>query len=226
MKWRVVPNDTLLLHARIRNRHRGEQRLGIIRAAERRTTLPRPHLTTRPRYIRHARRDLLHHREIVRDEQVRQRAIALELHQQSEHLRLPVTSSADTASSEHHELRLYRECPRDRDALALPARELVRQLRRIARAESDFLEGARHARIGFRALRELVRLNSLATVRPTRMRGSSELADPETRPACGVAVAQRLAFECEHVDPVERHAAGRRLDQAEDRAPGGRLAGA
>src|SRR5206468_7834808 len=77
-------------------------------------------------HYRHARGDVLHHREIVCDEDVGEAELALQVLQQVDHLRLDRDIERRYRLVAHDEARLDRERPRDADALALAARELVR----------------------------------------------------------------------------------------------------
>ena len=133
-----------------------------------------------------ARGDPLDHGEVVRDEQVGEAVIALQPREQREHLRLHRDVERGDGLVEHDELRLDRQRAGDRDALALPAGELVREPRGVAGAQPDLLERARHARVRRGALRELVRLDPLANGPARRAcEGRATCADPGTRPASG-----------------------------------------
>ena len=72
--------------------------------------------------------DVPHHRQVVRDEQVGQAALALQVLHDVQHLRLhrDVERRGRLVADEELRLRGQRTC--DRDALSLPARELVREL--------------------------------------------------------------------------------------------------
>ena len=112
---------------RIRCGHRRQQRLrvGMVRRVEQRVALGQLH---QPAEIHHRDpvRDVPHHRQIVRDEQIRDAEPLLQVLQQVHHLR------ADRYVQRRHRLvgddhaRLRRHRPRDCDALALAAGELER----------------------------------------------------------------------------------------------------
>ena len=84
--------------------------------------------------------DVLDDREIVRDEQVGEPAVALQILQQVDHLRLHRDVERRHRLVADDEARLDGERARDADALALAAGELVRIARRVLGAQADFLE--------------------------------------------------------------------------------------
>src|SRR5205085_4403315 len=81
--------------------------------------------------------DVLHHREIVRDEDVREVEAPLKILQKIDHLRLDRDVERQDGLVADDEPRLDRERARNADALALPARELVRIAPRVVRREAD-----------------------------------------------------------------------------------------
>ena len=83
---------------------------------------------------------MLHHREIVRDEDVGEAEAPLQVAQQVEHLRLDRDVERRDRLVADDQLRLDRERAGDRDALALAAGELVRIALREARLEPDQLQ--------------------------------------------------------------------------------------
>ena len=87
--------------------------------------------------------DVLHHREIVRDEQIGEPALLLQILQQVDHLRLHRDVERRHRLVAHDELGLHRERARDADALALTAGEFVRIARRVLGAQPDLLEQLR-----------------------------------------------------------------------------------
>ena len=119
--------DPLALHLRVRHRHGGEQRLGIgmLRIA---VELARVGQLDDAAEIhhRHAVGNVLHHGEIVGDEQIGQVELGLQILQQVDHLRLDRHVERGNRLVAHDELRLHRERARDHDALALAAGEFVR----------------------------------------------------------------------------------------------------
>src|ERR1035437_8136713 len=164
-------------------------------------------------------RDPLDDREVVRDEQIREAVVALQPRQQRQHLRLHRHVERRYGLVEHDELRLDGKRPRDRDALALSAGELVRELCGVARAQPDLLERSRHPRVRRGAFRELVRLDPLANGAAhahSRIERGVWILEDDLHPAA--EPAERLPLQREHVRAVKRHASGGRLDQAQDRA--------
>jgi len=73
-----------------------------------------------------AGRNVSHHREIVRDKQIGQSKLALQILEQVDHLRLNRDVESGNRLVADDELGVNRERARDADALALPTRELVR----------------------------------------------------------------------------------------------------
>ena len=71
-------------------------------------------------------RKVPHHRQIVRDEQVRKPELAPEILQQIHDLRLNRNVERRDGLVADHELRLERDGAGDADALPLPSRKLVR----------------------------------------------------------------------------------------------------
>ena len=94
----------------------------------------------------------LDHREVVRDEQVGEVQALLQVDQQVDDLRLDVDVERRDRLVGDDELGRDRERARDRDALPLAARELVRKLLRRARARPD----QRQQLVDARAQRRLV----------------------------------------------------------------------
>jgi hypothetical protein len=73
-----------------------------------------------------ARRDVAHHREVVRDQHQARPNSALQFLEQVDHLRLHGDVERRDRLVADDQLRLGGERPRDADALALAAREFVR----------------------------------------------------------------------------------------------------
>ena len=91
--------------------------------------------------------DVVHDGEVVRDEQEREAELALQAAHQVEHLRLHRHVERRGRLVADQERRVAGQRPRDRDALALSAGELVRELLPVGAAEADLLEQARDARL-------------------------------------------------------------------------------
>ena len=84
-------------------------------------------------------------REVVRDEEVREIELPLQLLEQVDDLRLDRDIERRDRLVEDHEVRVDRERASDADALALAARELVRVAGGGVRREADDLEQLTHA---------------------------------------------------------------------------------
>ena len=70
---------------------------------------------------------IAHDAEVMRDKQISQVELVLQVLQQVENLRLHETSSAEVGSGQHNQARLHGQARRGRcDALLLPAAELMR----------------------------------------------------------------------------------------------------
>ena len=78
--------------------------------------------------------------QVVRDEDVRQVEVALQVLQEVEDLRLHRHVERRNRLVADDELRVDRESARDADALALTARELVREAVVVLGVETDDLE--------------------------------------------------------------------------------------
>ena len=81
--------------------------------------------------------DVADDREVVRDEDVRQPEVALQRLEQVHDLRLDRDVERGHRLVEDDQLRVERERARDADALALAARELVREPVRVLRRQAD-----------------------------------------------------------------------------------------
>ena len=90
-----------------------------------------------------------HEPQIVRDEQIGQLQLLLQIHQQVDDLRLHRHVERRHRLVEDQERRVQRERARQADALALAAAELVRiaiEVRRVQADEAEQLGDARRAR--------------------------------------------------------------------------------
>src|SRR5262249_24831676 len=165
--------------------------------------------------------------EVVRDEEERELALALELAQEVDDLRLDRDVERRRRFVEHDELRPRCERPRDPDALLLTAGELMREPPRVLRAEADHLE----ERL------ELTLHRGLRNDAMHEQRLGDELADRVTR----VQRIERILVDHLHVAApapefrrpqardrltLEQHVPPRRLLEAEDATPDRRLAAA
>ena len=173
---------------------------------------------------RHLVGDVLHSRQVVRYEEVRQAEPLAEVDEQVEHLRLDRHVERGDRLVQHDELRFEHQGPRDRDPLPLSAGELVgialerrggharaveglfdamEAVGRVAHAMDDepFLEDPPHGHAGIEGAVRIL---------------EHDLHPPAERPQR--SVAERADIMAGDDDPP----AGR-LDQAEDAATDGRL---
>ena len=88
--------------------------------------------------------DVLDHREVVRDEQIRQLQFVLQIHQQVDDLRLDRDVERGDRLVADDQVRVERQRAGDADALALPAGEFVGIGLHRLRPQSDSLEQMRH----------------------------------------------------------------------------------
>ncbi len=116
--------------------------------------------------------DVVHDREVVRDEEVREPELALQVAHQVQHLRLHRHVERGRRLVADQERGLGRQRARDRDALPLAARELVRILDAVGGREADLLEQRATRASSSRAQRRraCARIGS-ATMSATRQRG-------------------------------------------------------
>ena len=109
-----------------------------------------PISTIFPRYITATRLQMCSHQpQIVRDEEIRQLQLLLQVHQQVDDLRLHRDVERRDRLVEDEERRVQRERARQADALPLAAAELVRialEVRRVEADEPEQLGDARAAR--------------------------------------------------------------------------------
>jgi hypothetical protein len=173
----------------------------------------------------HARGHLAHEPQVVRDEQAREAALArvgaqdlgdLALHRDVERRR-------DLVADEH--ARRERERTRDRDALPLAARELVRIARRGVGREPHALELARDPAGELGSGREPVHREPFAddlrhaAARIERARRILE-HDRELAPQrAHLAGAEREEIDRKSAVAVVAHAAAARFDEPQGRAP-------
>ncbi len=113
----VDVGDRIQQHARVRVPRPREQ-LGLVRQLDQPAQVHDADLVA----------DMTHHRQVVRDEQVGQALLALQVLHDVEHLRLHRHVQRGRGLVADQEFGLRGQRPRDRDALALPAGELVRKL--------------------------------------------------------------------------------------------------
>ncbi len=165
-------------------------------------------------------RHLAHDREVVCDEQVGEPAVALEVHQQVEHLRLHRHVERRHRLVAHHEGRLHRERARDADPLPLSAGKLVRIAPGVAGIEPDLFQQRRDPPRYLRSGRETMNLDALGHrgadphARIERAVGilKHDLHSPPQLPQLGPA-------QPKDVSTVERRATRGRLLQSQNGPP-------
>ena len=182
---------------------------------------------------RHGVANELHHREVVADEHVGEAELLLEVHHEVNDLSLDRDVEGRDRLVAHDELRVEGQGPRDGDPLSLSTRELVRVAAHVDRVEAALLQQPHRAvasallvpvePVDGHGLREHVS-HGHARVE----RGVGVLED-DLHPAAQLAERERVRLA--HVDPVEAdlafdHEPVAGLDQAQERAAGGRLAAA
>ena len=106
--------------------------------------------------------DVLHHREVVGDEEIGEPPLLLQVHEQVQDLRLHRDVERGDRLVTHEERGLDRQRAGDPHPLALAARELVRVAAGEAGVEPDLLKQRRHFGVGPGAGREAVDGEGLA----------------------------------------------------------------
>jgi hypothetical protein len=130
--------------------------------------LPR-HLDDPPEiHHRHPVRDMLHHGEVVRDEEIGKIELPLEIAEQVDDLRLDRDVERRDRLVAHHELGVGRQRARNPNALALPAREFVRVSRRMVARQPHQPHELPHARPPLRPPADPVHLERLLENFPNR----------------------------------------------------------
>ena len=174
----------------------------------------------------HAVRDVPHDREIVRDEKKREPVFLLQIFKEIDDLRLDRDVERGDRLVADDERRLHRERARDADALALPARELVRiALGHVIeepylRQELGHLCACRLA-VRHQAIDQHGLGDDLAHGHARVERAVGILEDDLDLAAI---VLQRLPLDARHVDAAEHDLAGGRLLKPQQRAADGGLA--
>jgi hypothetical protein len=158
--------------------------------------------------------------QVVRDEQVAHRELVLQSLEQVQDLRLHRHVERARRLVAHDEVRSHRERPRDRDALALAARELVRVSRHRLAAEPDLGEHLLD-RLGLLALvlREPERRDPLGhdlAHRHARVQGRVRVLEDDLH--APAQRSERALGQPRDLLAVEEDASERRLDEPEHRA--------
>ena len=130
--------DALAAVGRTQRRRRADQRLRV------RVQRPREDAALVPVFHRaaqvhhhHLVGHMLHHRQVVGDEHVAGAELLLQVHEQVEDLRLDRQVQRRGRLVRDHDAGLHHHRPRDRDALALAAREHVRVALQVLRPQAD-----------------------------------------------------------------------------------------
>ena len=135
-------------------RRRREQRLRVRVQRPREDALLRALLHREPEvHHEHLVRDVAHHAEVVRDEEIGHAELALQVGQQVQHLRLHRDVERRHRLVGHDERGLEHQRARDRDALPLAAREHVRIAIVVLGPQADLSEHRPRA-LGARCRRE------------------------------------------------------------------------
>src|SRR5215470_3743561 len=217
----TLEQDALALQRGVRNRHRGEQRLGVGMLGIGVQLLRRRDLDDLAQvHHGHARADVLDDGEIVRDEDVREAELGLEILEQVDDLRLDRDVQRRDGLVGDDQFGTDGERARDADALPLTARELVRVAPQMLGRQANRLQQLHDALLTRAAVRrQLVDDQSLADDRshrhPRIQRRVRVLEDDLHLLA---QRAQGALVERRDVLALERDFARGRLDQSQDRA--------
>src|SRR5690606_9922058 len=107
-------------------------------------------------------RDMLDDREVVRDEQIAETALLLQIHEQVDHLRLDGHVERGYRLIAYDQLRIKGKRARNAYALALAARELMREVVHLRLAEADAGEELRYLLTPFFGIAYTMDLQRLA----------------------------------------------------------------
>ncbi len=177
---------------------------------------------------RDAVRDVPHHRQIVRYEQVGDAEALLQILQQVHHLRADRHIQRGHRFVRHDQPRLGRQRAGDRDALTLAAGEFKRAAAQMHRIQPNQAQQFDHP---FAALRPV----GIQAIDVERL--GDDVLDTLARAERGIRIlehdldiapapAQRATAEAEQILAAERDAAGGRFGQAQQHASRGGLAAA
>ena len=164
--------------------------------------------------------DVFDHGEVVRDEQVGQPVLLLQIHEQVHDLRLHRNIKRTDRFVAHDELRLHGQRARDANALALPAAELMRVTLVVGRIKSDRAEqiaDARPPRSG--AVGQPVDVNRLADdLAHGHAWVERAVGVLENHLELAATGAQRFTAQLRDVLALEKDAPRRRLKEPDDGA--------
>src|SRR4051812_49126212 len=220
---------TAALSARARHRHGRQQRARVRVARMRVEGLAVRDLDDLAEvHHGHAVAHVPHDGEVVRDEHDRQPQLALEVAQQVQDLRLDRHVESGHRLVRDDQLRVERERARHPDALALAARELVREAVVVLGVEPDLLHQLLHAPLApALALVDVVDLERVGDDRADRLaRVERRVRVLEDHLHLAPQRLQLLAVEPRDVAPAVLDRAARRVEQARDQARGRALAAA
>src|SRR5512133_165652 len=230
VRWaREVPRQedrfALRFHLRIRDRNRGEQRdrVGVERVLV--ELLRRRDLDDRAQiHDGDPVRDVAHDRQVVGDEEVRQRELRLELLEEVDDLRLDRDVERRDGLVGDDEVGVDRERAGDPDPLALTARELVRKARAGVGREPDGLQQLanppRHVAPSRQAV-DLHRLTDDPSDAVPRVQRRERVLEDHLHPAAKSPDGSLAPLS--DVLAIEEDSASGRLVEAQDRAADGRF---
>ena len=218
------PSSTIRLRlpalARLLDRHRRQQRLRVRMRRLLVDLVLRPDLDDLAEvHDGDAVGDVADDRQVVRDEDVRQAEVALERLEQVHDLRADRDVERGHRLVEDDQLRVERERARDADALALAARELVREPVRMLGREADGAQQLVDALLALVAAVAAVDAQRLADdVAHGHARVQRRVRVLEDDLHLAPHVAHLAAVERRDVAAVEEDLPARRLDELDDRA--------
>ena len=163
--------------------------------------------------------EMPHHAQVMRNEQIGQAMLGLQVGQQVQHLGLDRHVQRRHGLVGHDEARLQRQRARDGDALALPAGKLVRIAPRVIRLQADPRQQRQHARLAFLGAAKLVDDHAVhdgVAHRATRVQAGIGILEDGLHLAA--ERQQRGAGQALHVMAGQLDAAGRGPQQAGDAA--------
>jgi hypothetical protein len=175
----------------------------------------------------HAVADALHHRHVVRDEEESHAQLALQVEHEVDDLRLDRHVQRRDRLVGHHHLGVERQRAGDGDALALAAGELVGIALRVVGRQAHLFEQPAHPGLRLGAAGDAVhqeRLHDREAHREARVQRGEGVLEDELDVA-----PQRLQLalrQRQHVAALELDLPALAVDQAQQRAAGGRLAAA
>ena len=210
---------------RAQHRHRGDQRLGV---GMQRRRIDRPLIRDLDDFAeihhRHPIRDMLHHAQIMRDEQQGQPQLRLQILQQIDDLRLHRDVERRHRLVAHHQPWPQYQRPRDPHPLALAAGKLMRKPLRRPHRQPDQPQHLRHLpprrRVGLRAM-DQQRLHDDVFHRHARIERAVGVLENNLHPR--PHRAQRPRVEPGDLLAVEMDGPAGRLDQADQQPPQRRL---